>query len=166
MSSNSASQVIFAPSQEPSRGLHSIFLAGTTSKVDTSDWREVLSTSLATYPLTIYNPYRPDWDSTWREDIDFLPFREQVQWELDKQAKADVVVVYFHPETQAPISLLELGLSAPIPGKVIVVCPSGFWKRGNVQIVCERFGIGILDSIDELQMWIVKKFDWHHNANR
>jgi hypothetical protein len=164
MSSNSASQVILAPSHERARGLYSIFLAGTTSRVDTGDWRGVLSASLANYPLTIYNPYRPDWDSTWHEDVSFLPFREQVQWELDKQDKADVVAVYFHPETQAPISLLEFGLSAPIPGKVVVVCPHGFWKRGNVELVCDRFGIDILDSIDELQMWIVNKFDWHRVA--
>ncbi len=152
------SQVIHAPSQEPCRGAQSIFLAGTTaSTTDSTDWRETLSSLLAENPITIYNPYRADWDSTWREDASFAPFREQVEWELDKQAKADMVVFYFHPATQAPISLLELGLHAPTLGKVIVCCPEGYWKRGNVQVVCERFGIEMVESLQELGDAIVKK---------
>ncbi|GFF24096.1 hypothetical protein IFM58399_00534 [Aspergillus lentulus] len=151
------SQVIYAPSDEASRGVKSIFLAGTTNKVDTSDWRETLSMSLSDLPVTIYNPYRSDWDSSWREDIDFPPFREQVEWELDKQDKADIVVIYFHPATQAPVSLLELGICARIPGKAIVVCPEGYWKRGNVQIVCEKYGIEMVDDVGALREAIVKR---------
>ncbi|KAF4219227.1 hypothetical protein CNMCM8980_006987 [Aspergillus fumigatiaffinis] len=151
------SQVIYAPSDEAPRGVKSIFLAGTTDKVDQSEWRETLSTSLSDLPVTIYNPYRPDWDSSWTEDINFLPFREQVEWELDKQDKTDVVVIYFHPATQAPVSLLELGLCARVPGKAIVVCPEGYWKRGNVQIVCETYGVEMVDNFDALREAIVKR---------
>lgn len=157
MTANQESQVIYAPSKELPHGIKSVFLAGTTSRVDTADWRETLSSSLSQYPITIYNPYCADWDSTWREDPDFAPFREQVEWELEMQAQADLVVVYFHPATQAPVSLLELGLSAHIPGKVIAVCPEGYWKRGNVQIVCQTFGIELLNDISELGGAIVKK---------
>ncbi|PGH14536.1 hypothetical protein AJ79_03029 [Helicocarpus griseus UAMH5409] len=96
-------QVIYAPSHEAPRGIKSIFLAGTTSKVDTNDWREDLSASLSDVPVTIYNPDRADWDSAWREDIDFAPYCQQVEWELDKQVEADIVVIYFHPATQAPV---------------------------------------------------------------
>lgn len=75
-------QVIYAPSDEPPRGVKSIFLAGTTSKVDddTGDWRETLAASLPDVSVTVYNPYRADWDSSWREDITFAPYREQVEW--------------------------------------------------------------------------------------
>ena len=150
-------QVIYAPSDEAPRGVKSVFLAGTTSKVDTSDWRETLSTSLSDVPVTMYNPYRADWDSSWREDINFAPYREQVEWELDKQDKADIVVVYFHPATQAPVSLLEFGICARVPGKAIVLCPDGYWKRGNVQIVCKKFGVEMVDSVDGLREAIVKR---------
>ncbi|TRX96487.1 hypothetical protein FHL15_002759 [Xylaria flabelliformis] len=150
-------QIIRAPSEEPIRGTKSVFLAGTTTAVGNIDWREQLSTSLSQYPITVFNPYRPDWDSTWREDINFDPFREQVSWELDKQEKADLVVVYFHPATHAPISLLEFGLSAHIPGKVIAVAPEGYSKRGNVQIICQKFGIELLDNMDTLHESIIKK---------
>ena len=153
----SQSQIIHAPSHEAPRGVKSVFLAGTTSKVDTADWRETLSTSLSDAPVTIYNPYRADWDSSWREDINFAPYREQVDWELEKLDQADIVVVYFHPATQAPVSLLELGLCIRVPGKAIVVCPEGYWKMGNVQMVCNKFGVEMLDTVDGLKEAIMKK---------
>jgi len=157
MSSNHKSQIIRAPSEEPITGTKSVFLAGTTTAVGNVDWREKLSESLVEHPITIFNPNRPDWDSTWREDITFDPFREQVLWELDKQVKADLVVVYFHPATVAPISLLEFGLSARVPGKVIAIAPEGYSKRGNVEIVCQKHGIEFLDNIDNLHEIILKK---------
>jgi len=80
-----------------------------------------------------------------------------VEWELEKQDQADIVVVYFHPATQAPISLLELGVCARFPGKAIVVCPEGYWKRGNVQIVCNKFGFEMVDTVDGLKEAIMKK---------
>lgn len=153
----SRSQVINAPSDESPCGIVSIFLAGTTSKVDTHDWRETLCGSLSDMPVTIYNPYRADWDSSWREDINFPPYRQQVEWELEKQEQADIVVIYFHPATQAPISLLELGICTRVPGKAIVTCPEGYWKRGNVQIVCRRFGIEMVDNVDSLRAAVVRR---------
>ncbi|KAI1387887.1 uncharacterized protein F4822DRAFT_295205 [Hypoxylon trugodes] len=149
-------QVILAPSREDHRGIISVFLAGTTTKTEDRDWREVLTESLADRSLTIINPFRPDWDSTWREEVTCAPFREQVEWELDMQEKADIVVVYFHPTTEAPISLLELGLCARAK-KAIVVCPKGYKKRGNVQIVCQRYGIEEVESIEALKQAIVKR---------
>ncbi|KAI1374376.1 hypothetical protein F4677DRAFT_165557 [Hypoxylon crocopeplum] len=149
-------QVILAPSRESHRGIKSVFLAGTTTKTDDRDWREVLTESLADLPVTVINPYRPDWDSSWREDITCAPFREQVEWELDMQDGADMVVVYFHPATDAPISLMELGLCARA-GKAIVVCPEGYKKRGNVQIVCQRHSIEMAENIEELKQAIAKR---------
>jgi len=61
----------------------------------------------------------------------------------------DVIAMYIHPGSQAPISLLELGLFAR-SGKMIVACPAGFWRRGNVQVVCARFGVELVDSLEEL----------------
>lgn len=152
------SQVIYAPSAERPRGLASVFLAGTTSKVDAEpDWRGTLATLLADRPVTLLNPYRADWDASWREDVDFSPYREQVEWELTRQDEADVVVVYFHPATQAPVSLLELGLCARVPGKAVVLCPPGYWKRGNVLMVCRRYGIEVVESIEGLRDAIVKR---------
>lgn len=157
MSPIQRSQIIRAPSEEPVTGIKSVVLAGTTAAVDNGDWRENLSALLSNYPVTIFNPNRPDWDSTWREDMSFGPYREQVLWELDKQVGADLDVVYLHPATLAPISLLEFGLSAQVPGKVIAIAPEGYSKRANVQIVCQKFGIEFLDTMDRVHEMVIDK---------
>jgi hypothetical protein len=34
-------------------------------------------------------------------------------------------------------------------GKLVVGCPPGFYRRGNVEIVCERFAIPLVASWDD-----------------
>jgi hypothetical protein len=89
-------------------------------------------------------------------DISDPQFRAQVEWELDMLEAADVVALYLAPDSQAPISLLELGLFART-GKVTVGCPEGYWRRGNVQIVCRRFGIELVDSLEGLVEAVQRK---------
>ncbi|PYH71688.1 nucleoside 2-deoxyribosyltransferase domain-containing protein [Aspergillus vadensis CBS 113365] len=135
-------------------------------------WRDTLSTHLAHYflpkpqpqphpdttntnttpqtiHLTILDPFRPDWDSSWREDPSFPPFKEQVSWEMEQRERADIVLFYFDPGTMAPVSLLELGLSMREPGKLVVVCPRGYWKSGFVRLACERFGVQVVEGLEE-----------------
>jgi hypothetical protein len=57
--------------------------------------------------------------------------------------------MFFAPDTEAPITLLELGLFAR-SGKLIVCCPAGFWRRGNVEVVCVRYGIPLVDRLTAL----------------
>ena len=64
--------------------------------------------------------------------------------------RATVIALCIHDaKAKAPISLLELGLGAR-SGKMVVVCPQGFWKRGNMQIVCQRFGIEMFEKEEDL----------------
>lgn len=146
-------QVILAPSRQQIAFPHAIFLAGTTTA---PDWREALVASFSRQPITILNPLRRDWDSSWKEDEAFAPFREQVRWELDMQERSDLVVIYFGPDTDAPVSLLELGLCAR-SGKAVVVCHPDYRKRGNVQIVCGRYGIKMMDSLEGLAEAVMDK---------
>ncbi|KAK4449723.1 hypothetical protein QBC34DRAFT_380179 [Podospora aff. communis PSN243] len=149
-------QIIPAPARPELVGKRSVFLAGTTSRASGPDWRETLIEALAHLPITIFNPLRADWNSSWREDVDFPPFYEQVHWELDMQERADVVVVYYGPGTDAPISLLELGLCAR-SGKAIVACHRDYRKRGNVHIVSQRLGIEFLDADEDFISSVTKK---------
>jgi hypothetical protein len=57
--------------------------------------------------------------------------------------------MYFDPRGKAPITLLELGLYAR-SGKLIVCCPEGFWRRGNVQIVTQRYGVEMVPTLENL----------------
>jgi hypothetical protein len=95
------------------------------------------------------NPRRPDWDASWRQSIDDPQFRAQVEWELDGLERADRIAMYFDPATRAPITLCELGLHAR-GGRVVVACPDGFWRRGNVQVVCARYRIPLVSDLDAL----------------
>jgi hypothetical protein len=62
---------------------------------------------------------------------------------------SDIIVMYFDPNTKSPISLLELGLYAA-SGKLIVCCPEGFWRKGNVDIVCQRYKVPTVETIEDL----------------
>jgi hypothetical protein len=152
---------IHKPPSRPTITTPSIILYGAIQP-SSCDWQTSLSTSLADLSIAILNPVRSDWDSTWVEDISFPAFAEQVDWEMDYAQIADIIVFYFAPEALTPITLLELGMYANT-GKAVVCCPEGFYKRGNVQIVCKRYGIEMLESLEELQervrAWLVKKLE-------
>jgi hypothetical protein len=69
-----------------------------------------------------------------------------------------MIVVYFHPSTLAPISLLEFGLAARSnPEKVVAVAPRGYAKRGNVRMVCMRYGCEFLDDVADVPGFVVRK---------
>jgi hypothetical protein len=126
-----------------------VFLAGSIEMGLAEPWQERVERALADLPITILNPRRDEWDSSWEQSITNRQFREQVEWELDAQERADVIAMYFAPSTKAPITLLELGLFAA-SGKVIVCCPPGYWRRGNVEVVCARYRVPLGESLAEL----------------
>jgi hypothetical protein len=127
----------------------SIFLAGSIEMGLAEDWQSMIEKELDDHNVTIYNPRRDSWDSSWAQSIHNEEFREQVEWELDHLDKSDVIVMYFDENTKSPISLLELGLYAS-SGKMIVYCPEGFWRKGNVDIVAQRYDITQVNSFNEL----------------
>lgn len=126
-----------------------VFLAGSIDMGKAVNWQEQVTDALVDLDVAILNPRRDDWDSSWVQDISNEQFNEQVTWELDMQDAADVIVMYFDPEGQAPITLLELGLYAASK-KIIVCCPEGYWRRGNVQMVCDRYDLPLVETIEEM----------------
>ncbi|MDW3652539.1 MAG: nucleoside 2-deoxyribosyltransferase domain-containing protein [Bacteroidia bacterium] len=127
-----------------------IFLAGSIEMGLAEDWQSRVENyfkDLATY--TLLNPRRDDWDSSWVQAFENPNFYQQVNWELKGLERADKIIWYVSPDTKAPISLLELGLFAA-SGKVLLCCPTGFWRKGNVDIVCERYHIPVYEKLDEL----------------
>jgi hypothetical protein len=125
----------------------SLFLAGSIEMGTAEDWQTDIAGRLADLDVAILNPRRDEWDSTWRQSLDDPQFRAQVEWELDGLDRASVIALWLSPTTRAAISLLELGLTAR-SGKVIAGCPDGFWRKGNVEVVCARHGIPLLADFD------------------
>jgi hypothetical protein len=144
----------------PADGRISVFFAGSIEMGRAIDWQaelqERLDTAVLPFALLIFNPRRDDWDATWEQASHHPQFREQVTWELNALEQAELIAMYFDPATQAPISLLELGLFAHA-GKMGVCCPHGFWRKGNVDIVCERYAIPQLPTLPALADWVLEQ---------
>jgi hypothetical protein len=140
----------------PSFAGPSLFLAGSIAMGHAEPWQQTMEAALQHLPITILNPRRDDWDATWVQEIANSHFAAQVTWELDALERADWIAMYFSPDTQAPITLLELGLFAR-SGRLVVCCPPGFWRKGNIDVVCERYGIQqvptLADLCDALASW-------------
>lgn len=127
----------------------SVFLAGSIEMGRAPNWQAAVERGLADMSLTILNPRRDEWDPSWEQSIGNPLFRGQVEWELEGLERASVVAMYFAPATQSPVMLLELGLLAR-SGKLVVCCPPGFWRRGNVEVVCARYGVTLVAELPEL----------------
>jgi hypothetical protein len=156
-------KVIKAP-QELDLGWFNIFLAGSIEMGKAEDWQTRVTNALSDLNCVILNPRRDDWDSSWEQKITNPQFKEQVQWELRALEQSDLIVMYFDPATMSPISLLELGLHAKDSGEdrhpeLIVCCPEGFWRKGNVDIVCERYGVKQVNMIEDLIAEIRNRLD-------
>ncbi len=128
-------------------GARVVFLAGSIEMGTAEDWQRALAEALADRDVVVLDPRRDDWDASWRQSIDDPQFRTQVTWELDGLERADLIAMWFVPETRSPITLLELGLHAR-SGKLVIGCPPGFWRRGNLEVVAARYGIPLVDRWD------------------
>jgi hypothetical protein len=127
-------------------GRPAVFLAGSIDKSAGEPWQVRVASALADLDVVVLDPRRDDWDSSWNESIHDSRFREQVEWELAGLERAMLVAMYFAPTSKAPVTLLELGLSAR-QVKLVVCCPDGFWRKGNVEVVCARYNVPLVDDL-------------------
>lgn len=130
----------------------SVFLAGSIEMGAAENWQANIADYFHGLGFDVFNPRRDDWDSSWEQKFENPQFYQQVNWELHALESADLIVMYFAPDTKSPISLLELGLFAQSK-KMIVICPDSFWRRGNVEIVCNRYGVPFYTD------WTIFKLD-------
>lgn len=134
---------------DKSEGYKSIFLAGSINQGESEDWQKKIIDAVQDSDRIIFNPRREKWDSSWEQSIDNPQFKEQVEWELDALESSDIIILYFEPGSISPISLLEFGLFAR-SGKLVVYCPDGFFRKGNVDIVCEKYKVPQVEKFEEL----------------
>lgn len=126
---------------------YTVFLAGSIEQGLAERWQDRTIELLSDREhLTVFNPRRANWDATWEQSIHNPQFKEQVTWELEALDRADLVLFYFDPATKSPITLLELGL---YEHKAHVICPDGFWRKGNVDIVCEMYDIPQYSTLEK-----------------
>jgi hypothetical protein len=136
-----------APEQVSTVASPKVFLAGSIEEGVAEEWQDKAVRLFSESDVTILNPRRDEWDPTWEQRIDNIEFKHQVEWELNGMDMADMILFYFDPKTKSPITLLELGLHAT-SGKCLMICPQGFWRKGNVDIICERNAIPQFETIE------------------
>lgn len=117
--------------------IKSIFLAGSIEQGVAENWQHICEGKLSNQ-YHIFNPRRESWNPELEQSIHEPEFNKQVTWEMNALEEADYIIMYLQPGTYSPISLLELGLMVRHK-KMFIVCPPGFWRKGNVDIVANRF---------------------------
>jgi len=139
--------VIKSPSAFDASEKTSIFLAGTIDNGNSTDWQKDVEHALKDQDVLVFNPRRDEWDASWEQSISNPIFKQQVEWELEALESSTVIFLYFTAESKSPISLLELGLHAA-SNKLIIVCPDGFWRLGNIEVVAQRYKIPLYKNLD------------------
>ena len=126
----------------------SVFLAGSIEMGKADDWQTKLANEFSSWDVVFLNPRRSTWDSSWEQRQSAINFNYQVNWEMNHLEAADIIFMYFAPDTKSPISLLELGAYGA-SGKMIVCCPDEFWRKGNVEVFCTRNNIPLFRTMED-----------------
>jgi Nucleoside 2-deoxyribosyltransferase like len=139
----------YQPPREPKEDpAVSVFLAGSIEMGKAKFWQKKVDKALRDLPIAVYNPRRDDFDKNLRQRMDNPLFKQQLDWEKKYLEKSSVIAMYLQPGTVSPISLQELGLYAESK-KIIVCCPDGFGKKGNVEACCSAHNIVMIETYEE-----------------
>lgn len=136
-----------------------IFLAGSIDMGFADNWQDRIVNELKDYDVLLLNPRRDDWDSSWKQTKDNPQFLEQVKWEQNGLKNASFRIFVFLKDSKSPITLLELGKHLKDYGAVC--CETGFYRKGNVDIVAEAAGMPLFDNIDDLIVYVKQMLDFH-----
>jgi len=135
-----------------------VFLAGSIEMGKAEHWQLRAGRFLDNSGFTVLDPRRDDWDSSWIRSIDDENFSTQVKWELKGLKLSDYILMHFDPTTKSPITLLELGLLAEMkPNSLFVSCPDGFWRKGNVEIICDYYKINLSNNLGSALGYLLNK---------
>lgn len=111
---------------------HRVYLAGSTKG---DNWQRRFVKEMSDLDVDVFNP---------RSVVD-----GQYGWEVDHLNIATVIALYFDPSDPSPSGLLTLGMYAKTD-RLIVCCPKTFYKKDDVDIICEREDIHTVETLDLL----------------
>lgn len=136
------------------KDLKKIFLAGSIDMGSAVNWQK---TVISLLPNNIFlNPRRDDWDNSWEQKFSNANFYQQVNWELRALELSDHIFMHITKDSKAPITLLELGLYAD-SGKISISCEEGFWRKGNIEIIADKFNIPLFKGIEQHIFYLKNK---------
>lgn len=159
-------KVIVPPHRVKFDGMINVFLAGSIEMGEATEWqKKAIELFEARVPsehkdlFQILNPRRPDWDPNWKQDYEDPQFYQQVKWELKCLDECNIILLYLDPATKSPISLLELGKHHD---KMVIVCPEGYWRKGNVDIFCDHYQAMQVSTLEEGVDTILEQISNNH----
>lgn len=146
-------EVIYPPTRRKADTNNiSVFLAGSIDMGSARNWQnELVDEFESDENITFYNPRRPE-GFFGEQSLENDTFVEQVNWELDNISGADIVAMFITADSKAPISLLEFGYicgNKKIKHFAIAV-EKGFYRRGNIEVMCNRFNVPLFEDLDDL----------------
>ena len=152
--------VVAAPQQPDHSSKPSVFLAGGISH--RPNWQAQAIQLLADFEGVIFNPRLAEWPDD-NEEI-----QRQTVWERNYLGLADLRAFWFPPETDCPITLLELGFSLGAKLPIVVGCDPAYSRKLDVEIQTRlsRPEIQIADSVAELATNVYNYFNSTSGANR
>lgn len=157
-------EVYKAPEKYPNDSKFTIFLGGSIEQGKAKPWGDYLTSKLSSYnfDIRILNPRRDDYDGGQKQSLNNPYFKEQVTWELDGLDRSDLIVMYLQEGTLSPISMMEIGLyinTLDWKKEMIIFCPTGFWRRGNIEVLVDRFPFHsrLVDNYEEFENLIIQK---------
>lgn len=152
---------VFTPDDPylPVAGEVRVFLGGTIDLGNSEDWQsriinDIKSRVSVDTDVAVFNPRRETWYG--KPVTDNHEFVRQVEWEMENLEAADIIVMVLLGSSKSPVSLMELGLHART-SSVVMYCEDGFWRKGNVDMVCERYGVRQVATYAELLSEVVER---------
>jgi hypothetical protein len=147
--------VVTAPEQWSMPAVLRLYLAGAIDLGCAPDWQSEVIRALGDLPgLVVLNPRRPTFDPS-RLD-------EQIRWELDALAAADLILLWLPATASAPVSLLEAGLYMS-SGKLVVGVEPAYQRQRNIELTAQRYGVPIHGTLDALTQHAVAAY--HSQVN-
>jgi len=134
----------------------SVFLAGSIEQGKAIDWQAASANSFIEKGFVVFNPRRKDWDANWKQEFVDPQMNQQIGWEDNAMNMADHILIFLQPNTLSPISLFEFGKHLT-SGKVVMVCPTGFWRKANVDFECAKYNVPQFDTITDAIQYITTK---------
>jgi hypothetical protein len=108
-----------------------VYLAGAIDMGAAEDWQAEVIERLKDTDVTLLNPRR-----TFKPET----LSEQILWELGAMDRADVVLMWFPSQSQAPIALLETGLYMQ-SGKLLIGAGKDYYRRANLEWTCKWYNV-------------------------
>lgn len=147
-------EIVKAPNTYERNNRFTIFLGGAIDMGKAEDWQKIVEDALQEFNVLILNPRRNDWDSSWSQDPSDPNLKEQIEWELKAQDRADLRLYVFASNEEeakvakAPITFMEFGLHAK--EFCMVCCPNGFYRKANIVHTANKYHSSVYNSLNEL----------------